>query len=208
MSAAGGSSLRSPLVGSSQRCCAWRFWPLGSCAQPTRRIEPRLLFCSSSNRPMELYSPRSMRFPSSCMRRLRMMSSRRPSSSPIRARLPMSPIAAVCAPAWRRFRASRRLCKSRSYGRPMCPQPACGRVGAMPQLERTLLTSQATGLNGAVVKAAPVTITVVDATLDIVVRPDGTVVLTIPQGSVVPGKSCWKPAPISAPGDVWLLVPG
>jgi hypothetical protein len=50
------------------------------------------------------------------------------------------------------------------------------------------LTSRATGVNGTAVEAAPVNITVIDATLQIAARPDGTVMLVIPQGSLVPGE--------------------
>lgn len=49
------------------------------------------------------------------------------------------------------------------------------------------LTARATGRNGTMVEATPVTITVVDATLHIFVQAEGTVTLTIPQGSLVPG---------------------
>src|SRR5262245_20973038 len=49
------------------------------------------------------------------------------------------------------------------------------------------LTARATGDNGTMVEAASVTITVLDLTLRIFVRPDGTVTLTIPQGSLVMG---------------------
>jgi hypothetical protein len=49
------------------------------------------------------------------------------------------------------------------------------------------LTAQATGENGTVVEAAPVNITVLDLTLRIFVRADGTVLLVIPQGSLVTG---------------------
>jgi hypothetical protein len=49
------------------------------------------------------------------------------------------------------------------------------------------LTARATGLNGTVIAAAPVNITVLDLTLEIIVKPDGTVMLTIPRGSLVPG---------------------
>jgi hypothetical protein len=49
------------------------------------------------------------------------------------------------------------------------------------------LTAQATGENGTVVNAAPVTITVIDRTLHIFVRTDGSVTLAIPQGSMTPG---------------------
>jgi len=49
------------------------------------------------------------------------------------------------------------------------------------------LTAHAVGENGTVVDAAPVTITVLDRTLQIVMGFDGTVVLSIAQGSLVPG---------------------
>src|SRR3989454_6288881 len=52
---------------------------------------------------------------------------------------------------------------------------------------RYQLTAQATGQNGTMVEAAPVTITVIDRTLRIFVRSDGSVTLVIPQGSMVPG---------------------
>ena len=50
------------------------------------------------------------------------------------------------------------------------------------------LTAQATGQNGTVVNAGPVNITVFDRTLRILVRPDGSVTLVIPQGSMTPGR--------------------
>src|SRR5262249_2452337 len=49
------------------------------------------------------------------------------------------------------------------------------------------LTARATGDNGTMVEAAPVTITVIDRTLRISVGRDGTVILVIQQGSLVPG---------------------
>lgn len=49
------------------------------------------------------------------------------------------------------------------------------------------LTAHATGENGTVVEAVPVNITVIDRTLRILVRSDGTVTLTIPQGAMVRG---------------------
>ena len=49
------------------------------------------------------------------------------------------------------------------------------------------LTARAVGRNGSIVEAAPVTITVVDRTLRIVVKSNGAVTLTIAQGSLVPG---------------------
>jgi len=49
------------------------------------------------------------------------------------------------------------------------------------------LTARATGQNGTMIAAAPVTITVLDRTLEIAVRDDGAVSLRIPQGSMVPG---------------------
>ena len=49
------------------------------------------------------------------------------------------------------------------------------------------LTARATGENGAVVAAAPVTITVLDLTLQLFVSADGAVTLVIPQGSLVEG---------------------
>jgi len=49
------------------------------------------------------------------------------------------------------------------------------------------LTARATGENGTIVEAAPVTITVFDRTLYIFVRSDGSVVLVILQGSMTLG---------------------
>ena len=49
------------------------------------------------------------------------------------------------------------------------------------------LTARSTGQNGTVLEAVPVNITVLDRTLRIFVRADGTVTLVIPQGSMVPG---------------------
>jgi hypothetical protein len=49
------------------------------------------------------------------------------------------------------------------------------------------LTARAVSQNGAIVEAAPVTITVLDLTLRIFVQPDGTVTLVIPEGSLVEG---------------------
>jgi len=49
------------------------------------------------------------------------------------------------------------------------------------------LTARAVGVNGSMVEAAPVTITVLDLTLEIFVKPDGAVTLVIPQGSLVAG---------------------
>ena len=49
------------------------------------------------------------------------------------------------------------------------------------------LTARAVGENGTMIEAAPVTITVLDLTLQIFVRPDGAVTLVIPQGSLVTG---------------------
>ena len=49
------------------------------------------------------------------------------------------------------------------------------------------LTARATGENATVVEAAPVNLTVLDRTLRIFVRTDGSVNLVIPQGSFVPG---------------------
>jgi hypothetical protein len=49
------------------------------------------------------------------------------------------------------------------------------------------LTATATGDNGTVVTATPVNITVVDRTLRVSVRSDGTVTLVIPEGSLLPG---------------------
>ena len=73
------------------------------------------------------------------------------------------------------------------------------------------LTARAAGENGTVVAAAPVTITIVDLTLRISVDADGTVLLVIPQGSLVRGgydlevsddlKSWSRPGSFS-PGDV------
>lgn len=53
---------------------------------------------------------------------------------------------------------------------------------------RYQLTARATGDNGTTVQATPVTITVIDRTLFIGVRSDGSVSLVIPQGSLVPGR--------------------
>ena len=50
------------------------------------------------------------------------------------------------------------------------------------------LTANAVGQNGTTVDAEPVTITVLDLTLRIFVRADGTVSLVIPQGSLVTGR--------------------
>jgi hypothetical protein len=49
------------------------------------------------------------------------------------------------------------------------------------------LTARATGENGTVVESAPVNITVLDLTLRISVRADGTVMLVIREGSLVAG---------------------
>jgi len=49
------------------------------------------------------------------------------------------------------------------------------------------LTATATGENGTVVEATAVNITVVDRTVRVFVRPDGTVTLVIPEGSLLPG---------------------
>jgi hypothetical protein len=49
------------------------------------------------------------------------------------------------------------------------------------------LTARATGENGTVVESAPVNITVLDLTLRISVRADGTVMLVIQEGSLVTG---------------------
>jgi hypothetical protein len=53
---------------------------------------------------------------------------------------------------------------------------------------RYQLTARATGDNGTMLQAAPVTITVIDRTLWIFARSDGSATLTIPQGSMVPGR--------------------
>src|SRR5262249_14710826 len=50
-----------------------------------------------------------------------------------------------------------------------------------------VLTAKAVGVKGTVVEATPVSITVLDLTLHISVRPDGSVTLVIPQGSLTPG---------------------
>jgi len=50
------------------------------------------------------------------------------------------------------------------------------------------VTARATGQNGTVLDAAPVNITVLDRTLRIFVRSDGSVMLVIPQGSMSPGR--------------------
>jgi len=49
------------------------------------------------------------------------------------------------------------------------------------------LTAQAVGENSTMVEAVPVSITVLDLTLEIFVKSDGTVTLVIPQGSLVQG---------------------
>lgn len=49
------------------------------------------------------------------------------------------------------------------------------------------LTARSTGQNGSMVEAAPVNITVIDRTLEIIVRPDGSVTLRIAEGSLVAG---------------------
>jgi len=49
------------------------------------------------------------------------------------------------------------------------------------------LTARATGENATVVEAAPVNITVLDRTLRIFYRTDGSVTLVIPQGSLITG---------------------
>jgi len=49
------------------------------------------------------------------------------------------------------------------------------------------LTARAVGRNGTMVEATPVAITVIDRTLRISLRADGTVALVIPQGSLTPG---------------------
>lgn len=73
------------------------------------------------------------------------------------------------------------------------------------------LTAQATGQNSTTISAGPVTITVLDRTLRIFVRPDGTVQLVIPQGSISPGSydleasadlKTWTRLGKFAPGDV------
>ncbi len=73
------------------------------------------------------------------------------------------------------------------------------------------LTARAFGENGTVVEAAPVTITIVDLTLHISFNPDGTVLLVIPQGSMVPGGydlevsddlHSWSRQGAFSPGDV------
>ncbi len=60
------------------------------------------------------------------------------------------------------------------------------------------LTARATGENGGVVEAVPVTITVIDRALRIFVRSDGTVTLVIPEGSG--GKP--RPAQVDASGSL------
>jgi len=50
------------------------------------------------------------------------------------------------------------------------------------------LTARSVGRNGTVVLATPISITVIDRTLRIGVSPDRKVVLTIPEGSMVPGR--------------------
>ena len=73
------------------------------------------------------------------------------------------------------------------------------------------LTARAFGENGTVVEADPVTITIVDLTVQLSVSPDGTVILVIPQGSMVPGGydleasddlQSWSPHSPFSPGDV------
>jgi hypothetical protein len=49
------------------------------------------------------------------------------------------------------------------------------------------LTARATGEIGTVVEAVPVTITVIDRTLEVFGNGDGSFTLVIPQGSLVPG---------------------
>jgi hypothetical protein len=49
------------------------------------------------------------------------------------------------------------------------------------------LTARATGENGTMIESAPVNITVLDLTLRISVRPDGTVILVIREGSLLAG---------------------
>jgi hypothetical protein len=73
------------------------------------------------------------------------------------------------------------------------------------------LTARATGENATVVSAGPVTITVIDRTLEIFVNRDGSVTLVIARGSLVPGGydleasadlRSWIPLGAFQPGDV------
>ncbi len=73
------------------------------------------------------------------------------------------------------------------------------------------LTAHATGQNGMVVDAVPVTITVIDRTLEIFANRDGSVTLVIPRGSLVPGRydleasadlHSWTRLGAFGPGDV------
>ncbi|MDA0812837.1 MAG: hypothetical protein O3C21_10670 [Verrucomicrobia bacterium] len=70
-------------------------------------------------------------------------------------------------------------------GGPPPPQPWQGWRNSQAGVYQ--LTARAVGENGTVVDAAPVTITIVDLTLNLVVNPDGSAILVIPQGSMVPG---------------------
>ena len=66
------------------------------------------------------------------------------------------------------------------------PRPWQGWTNVMAGMYQ--LTARATGENGTVVEAAPVTITVIDRTLEIFANRDGSVTLVIAQGSLVPGR--------------------
>lgn len=67
------------------------------------------------------------------------------------------------------------------------PPPRTWRGWTNIQAGSYRLTARATGENGTVVEAVPVNITVLDLTLRISVGADGSVILVIPQGSLVNG---------------------
>jgi len=62
--------------------------------------------------------------------------------------------------------------------------PWQGWTNVMPGVYQ--LTARSVGEKGTVLEASPVTITVLDLRLNIVVQPDGSVTLVIPEGSLVP----------------------
>lgn len=89
------------------------------------------------------------------------------------------------------------------------PQPWIGWRNPIAGTYR--LTARAFGENGTVVEAAPVTITILDLTLHLSINPDGTVILIIPQGSMVLGGydlevsddlQSWSRAGSFSPGNV------
>jgi hypothetical protein len=89
------------------------------------------------------------------------------------------------------------------------PNPWQGWTNVMAGMYQ--LTARATGENATVVSAGPVTITVIDRTVEIFVNRDGSVTLVIPRGSLVPGGydaeasadlRSWIPLGAFQPGDV------